>query len=171
MKSVNWKFPLYSFIAELDSLATFYREAVDAFNGNDFTEQEKTIVKPQLIQPLKTFLLSLDNEFQTDHFFQQIKNKNPRVVAPTNVRHKQNYVLEILLVDITNKPQRNKEVRIYDKTNLLLAKMETNRKGQIQFKLGEDSYRIETQGKSEDIELCNNRMITMILPKKKHWWK
>jgi hypothetical protein len=152
-------------------LATFYQEVVESFNNNDFTAQEKTIAEPQLIQPLKAFLLSLDNEFQTDHFFQQIKNKNARVVAATIVRHKQNYVLEILLADESNKAQKNKEVRIYDKNNLLLAKANTDRYGQIQFKLGEDSYRIETRGKSEDIELCNNRMITIILPKKTHWWQ
>ena len=71
-KSVNWKFPIESFISEFDPLLNFYSKILE-FNGN---ASEKSILYKNLIKPLKVFLFSLDIEFQTNYYFYDKNEKS-----------------------------------------------------------------------------------------------
>lgn len=171
LKSINWKFPLHSFIGELDSLVQFYSQIIDS-TEYDFSKEENLALDEQLINPLKLFLLSLDSELNTDYFYQKIKNLNRRYIDRT-------YLLTIKVQDKKNKGVKNERVKISEIENqqsqseTLIDYISSDNLGYIRVKLTEGLYtaQIEKYCLKESCNLSKDSRIILVVPDKKHWWQ
>jgi hypothetical protein len=171
LRSVKWKFPLNSFISEMDSLVDFYNDILMYTHKYDFSEKENSILDEQLVQPLKIFLLSLDREFNSNYFYQKIKNLKRKYI-------KKMYTLDMRVLNHVKKPVKKVETKIfkYDDSGSkhLLDILKTDKYGNVISKLSEGKYEAEIE-KYQLIRAFtldeNTKPIVFTLPKGKHWWQ
>jgi hypothetical protein len=164
MKSVNWRFPLNSFISELDILVEFYYEIVKFTNNQLLSEKDHEILSNQLIIPLKDFLYSLDTEFNSDYFSQQIKNWNPKKYVPKS------YILTINVKDNQHLPLKDETITVYKQENTqpkqLIESISTDNLGLAITKLPKGYYVAEWEKYhlSNSLELTFNSSLTFTKP-------
>jgi hypothetical protein len=180
-----WKFPLHSFISEMDALAIFYAEIIEYTRNHSFSEKENFVLDGQLINPLKIFLLSLDQEFNTDYFYEKIKN-----LKRTYIKRKYNLVVKV--INMKKKPVNNVDIKISELESVLLtpeqfaegirtgtnpkkliSSMRTKDYGYIDAKLKEGVYEIEIEKYflKKTCELHENNELVFVTPVEKHWWQ
>jgi hypothetical protein len=94
--SINWRFPISSFISNLDNLVSFYTKTFDY--SYDYTAEELNVLYDQLIMPLSRFLESIDQEFVINHFGEKIiklQNKFLKLTRKTQLAKKEIMVLPL----------------------------------------------------------------------------
>jgi hypothetical protein len=82
-KSVNWSFPLDSFLSELDSLVNFYVSVFNLVENNCVRDYERDILSELLEKPLSSFFRSVDQEFGISYFDgkkETLKTESPTIV-------------------------------------------------------------------------------------------
>lgn len=173
-KSVNWNFPIDSFISEFDRLTKFYLDvSEDIYNSG--------VLYCQLVRPLRDFLLSLDMEFDTNHFYNQIANKNPIINQPTVCLGNCSSCnfLELRVVNEKNKGVKKRKILISElykgdsRWKFVIYLIKTDKKGLAKIKLPEGVYQAENEKYhlTESCQLNDNCRILFKEPKKKHWWQ
>src|SRR4030042_5921797 len=82
-RSINWSFPLDTFLSELDSLVKFYVSVFNLVESNCVRNDEKDILADQLMKPLSSFFKSIDQEFGISYFdgrMETLKTESPKIV-------------------------------------------------------------------------------------------
>ncbi len=82
-RSINWSFPLDSFLSELDSLVKFYVNVFNLVENNCVRNEEKDVLADQLMNPLSRFFKSIDQEFginYSDGRLETLKTESPTIV-------------------------------------------------------------------------------------------
>jgi hypothetical protein len=82
-RSINWSFPLDSFLSELDSLVKFYVSVFNLVESNCVRNDEKDVLADQLMKPLSLFFKSIDQEFGISYFdgkVDMLKKEPPQIV-------------------------------------------------------------------------------------------
>jgi hypothetical protein len=154
----------------MDSLVDFYDEILNYTHKHNFSERENLFLDGQLIAPLKTFLLSLDREFNTDYFFERIKNLKRAYI-------KRNFTFEVRIVNDRNKAVKNTSIKISELSNSkskeVIGTLKTDKYGFISMSIPEGIYEaeIEKYNLKKTCELHENSKIVFWKPKKKHWWQ
>jgi hypothetical protein len=85
-RSINWSFPLDTFLSELDSLVKFYVGVFNLVESNCVRNDEKDVLTDLLMKPLSRFFKSIDQEFGISYFdgrMETLKTESPTIVWKT----------------------------------------------------------------------------------------
>jgi len=134
-KSVHWKFPLDTFLSELDSLVKFYVNVFNLIESNSVRNEEKDILGNQLMKPLSLFFKSIDHEFGIDYFDGRMENLKKE--SSTIVWKKETIKQKLDKMTEANRRRRRKKFR-EEQTRLKKLKTAFSRKNLIEsFRVGD----------------------------------
>lgn len=167
-KSYHWKFPVQSFISEMDCLVDFYYEVLKLTSKYDYSKGNY-ILENQLLLPLRNFLFSLDEEFSINYFSQKIGElKINYARKPCEIA--------IRVTSSDNKPKKRVGVKLYEITEQTPRRLccwgETNSYGYITFTVPEGTFEVELKKieYNQVYQIKDDIDISVIAPKK-HWWQ
>lgn len=166
-KSYHWKFPVYSFISEMDCLVDFHHEILRLTSKYDYSKGNY-ILENQLLLPLRDFLLSLDEEFGINYFSQKIgelKINYARKPCEVSIR----------VTSGKNKPKKGCKVKLYEFTEQYPRRLccwgKTGKYGYVTFTVPEGTFEVEVKklNFNEVYQISDDSRISVVDPKK-HWW-
>jgi len=166
-KSYHWKFPVHSFISEIDCLVEFYHEVLKLTSKYDYSKGNY-ILENQLLLPLREFLFSLDEEFGIDYFSKKIgdlKINYARTPCEITIRVTGN----------NNKPKKGIAVKLYEFTEQhprrLCSWGGTDKYGYVSFTVPEGTFEVEVKkcDFNQVYQIKEDTKISVIAPKM-HWW-
>jgi hypothetical protein len=166
-KCVNWKFPVHSFLSELDSLVSFYLNNLRQIQTDTYAEKGK-ILNTQLIIPLSNFFKFIDQDFDTKYFKNRmVELETEKPIEKRKIPHAHPQ-LSIRVVNSAGLPVPMTEIKIAPKkvgcvvsgpffipTNFL----ETNSHGFAEINLPIGYYTImltKKHGKTKTVNLYRN---------------
>jgi hypothetical protein len=112
-KSVYWKFPLDSFLSELDLLIIFYLNSLKQMKCK-MDEEKRSALNSLLLVPLSDFFKSIDQDFWTNYFQKRIADLNGVIEKEPRNEPKSNTLLclSIIVVSYSGVPLKGIELQI-----------------------------------------------------------
>jgi hypothetical protein len=158
--SINWGFPVDTFLAAFDSLVNYF---IEVFSYTyDFTDEENIILHEELLIPLSDFLNEVDQEFGIIHFQGKVATLEQDFLKRT-----EKHELTVKVANRFNVPINYARVDFYKlkpefvQYKVLLDSLETGSDGIVKIQLYRGKYEIGLMKykKSKVLDFDNEKTI------------